>query len=91
MAVKNGEEALALLLHSSRVNTDISRTLDHSEHGFKMYLLLRKFCPIEPSMEFRGFVYNNKLTAVSQYYDSCFFQELVENKIQLKKKNSGLF
>lgn len=26
--------------------------------------------------EFRGFVYNKQLTALSQYFDFCFFPEL---------------
>ena len=53
---------------------------------WKMQIVLREFVRIEPVNEFRAFVFNGKLTAVSQYLDICFFEWLKENKQLVKEK-----
>lgn len=50
-------------------------------------MVLRKFeKELKASMEFRGFVHEKKLNALSQYYDVCFYPELVEKKDEIKER-----
>ena len=75
MKCKNGKEVLKLLINSHRVFTDLKRMLEVNEkekEEWKMNIILREFVFIEPINEFRGFVYEGKLVALSQYIDVYF-------------------
>ena len=52
-------------------------------HRFKQNFIVRKFYEIEIDMEFRGFVFNGKLTALSQYNYLVHSQLLNENKSKI--------
>jgi acyl carrier protein phosphodiesterase len=43
---------------------------------FKQHFAVRKWVDIEPDMEFRGFVCNGNLNALSQYNHLAFFSRL---------------
>ena len=45
----------------------------------------------QPQGEFRAFVGNNRLNAVSQYYSFCLFPEVVDHQTQLCKALQRLF
>eukprot|EP01112_Ceratiomyxa_fruticulosa_P011216 TRINITY_DN302_c1_g1_i3.p1 TRINITY_DN302_c1_g1~~TRINITY_DN302_c1_g1_i3.p1 ORF type:complete len:434 (-),score=73.12 TRINITY_DN302_c1_g1_i3:1008-2309(-) len=38
-----------------------------------MNVIIREFVPIDPELEFRGFVFHRKLTALSQYNDMLYY------------------
>jgi hypothetical protein len=91
LKVRNGNEALDLLLNSERVFTDLRRALDFSEK-FEVKLILREWNDdIKYEYEFRCFVYQNSLNAISQY-DYCFFsEELMMNSDKMKSSISSFF
>ena len=51
------------------------------------YVLFYYYIPIIQSsnitVRFRGFVHEKKLTAVSQYYDTAYYDFLVKNKARI--------
>lgn len=77
--------------------TDLDRWLGYTEKLAPINLIFREYDDnIRPHMEyvaneahirtdlnfrFRGFVFKKKLTAVSQYYDSVYYDFLVKNKV----------
>jgi len=95
MRVKTGKEILDLLLNSSRVHHDLSRwvaaTQETPENVFPMNIILREWKFIHPKDEFRAFVYNGHLTAVSQYIDVCFFEELEKHLGEIRRIISKYF
>lgn len=50
---------------SERISQDMKLALAHPER-FKEHFVIRKWVDLDPSLEFRGFVKNNKLNALSQ-------------------------
>lgn len=69
MRVCSGSEAIDLLLESSRVNQDLSRVEEFGLNNATAAVVVRKWnqnVVTRNHMEFRGFVYNNQLNAVSQ-------------------------
>jgi hypothetical protein len=70
--VRNGREAVELLSRSSRIREDLMKALEYSG-SFPVSIILRAWHPMEAHQEFRGFVYNRQLTALTQYcYYQCF-------------------
>jgi len=80
LAVTNADQVIQLISHSQRVFTDIRFYFQYRVQGSssgKLYLMLRDFIPNLPvDHEFRCFVYNRKLTAISQYQCYCVFPAL---------------
>lgn len=83
LQVHSGKAAIDLLANSERILTDLNRALDFP-NLWDMKLIVRLFQPVPYSMEFRGFVYNGKLTALSQYDPYIYFSELNNPRIQRK-------
>lgn len=53
---------------------------------FPIHVVLRKWEPLlDPEFEFRGFVHNKQLTALSQYNHYAYFPEIVERKEELQE------
>eukprot|EP01129_Flabellula_baltica_P010931 TRINITY_DN4690_c0_g3_i1.p1 TRINITY_DN4690_c0_g3~~TRINITY_DN4690_c0_g3_i1.p1 ORF type:complete len:354 (+),score=66.02 TRINITY_DN4690_c0_g3_i1:103-1164(+) len=77
LRVFSGREALELILSSFRIYEDLLRE-DESEHSkiseFKMFV--REWIEFPMEMEFRAFVYNGQLNAISQCYDEWWFEGL---------------
>eukprot|EP01130_Rhizamoeba_saxonica_P009702 TRINITY_DN3957_c0_g1_i3.p1 TRINITY_DN3957_c0_g1~~TRINITY_DN3957_c0_g1_i3.p1 ORF type:complete len:286 (-),score=52.58 TRINITY_DN3957_c0_g1_i3:79-936(-) len=83
MTYENGHEALNIMCRSERVDTDLKRWIKYPD-SFPMNIVLREFDnELTPEMEFRGFVHNNTLTAVSQYYTLAYYPQLKENQDEL--------
>ena len=79
LGFSSGAEAVKHLMGSSRVATDLKKTLQpvNEELEDEMNLVVRRFDPsIKPSSEWRCFVYRGTLTAISQYYHHCYFPSL---------------
>lgn len=75
----SGKAAVELLCNSSRVFMDLRRSLDAK---FPVLCVVREYCYLAPSSEFRVFVVRGKITAVSQYIDCLFFPQL--DSVQLR-------
>ena len=119
--VNNGQDAMALILSSERVFTDLLCVLNAHKYPYK-YLFYHQFtintmyddekkndnndddddlkwkenkweicrCSIairkwdnriRDDLEFRCFIYNKKLRAISQYNHYCYFKELGDNEL----------
>jgi hypothetical protein len=59
---------------------------DDQEENLRPVLVLRKWYDIHPSMEFRCFVRNKQLVAISQRDETNFYDFLVEKKNELRDK-----
>lgn len=82
--VRNGKEAMYLLRHSLRIKEDLQQLQTWNKiAGLNASISVRKWNPDVvryPGMEFRGFVYNNELNALSQYDDVVYYPNVVQYK-----------
>jgi hypothetical protein len=91
MKVTNGNEALDLLLNSERVFNDLKRAIEFPEF-FDVKLILREWNDsIVYQKEFRCFVYQNSLTAISQYDPFFFSEELLNSSKNIKESIKSFF
>ena len=79
--MRNGLEAVQLLISSTRVGEDLQYALEPGDDGFseRASLVLREWVEIPLWAEFRGFVWNGNLTTVGQYNHPVVFPELKSN------------
>lgn len=74
LRVTSAEEALGLLVTSSRVMQDISHTLDQGKDGWSMSVVAREWDDdVKLEREFRTFVVGGDITAISQYDDQLAY------------------
>eukprot|EP01087_Luapelamoeba_hula_P019076 TRINITY_DN6271_c0_g1_i1.p1 TRINITY_DN6271_c0_g1~~TRINITY_DN6271_c0_g1_i1.p1 ORF type:complete len:1416 (-),score=246.75 TRINITY_DN6271_c0_g1_i1:142-4389(-) len=67
LRIESAQEAIDLLIHSERVAAELEMKLETSTSQPECGLLLREFCTnFDPAMEFRAFVHNDALVAMSQ-------------------------
>mmetsp|Transcript_11467 Transcript_11467/g.12581 ORF Transcript_11467/g.12581 Transcript_11467/m.12581 type:complete len:342 (+) Transcript_11467:10-1035(+) len=85
LATKNAKELLENFVLSERVYIDMRVALNLPEQ-FSENFAVRKWIDIDVDMEFRGFVYDNKLTQLSQYNHLPYFERLIERKDELLAK-----
>lgn len=91
LKVTSGAEAMELLINSERVFVDLLSAITVPEL-FKVKLIIREWTDELPySMEFRGFVYNNNLNALSQYDYTAFYPHLLKNKENIAKSVRDFF
>mmetsp|Transcript_24429 Transcript_24429/g.34242 ORF Transcript_24429/g.34242 Transcript_24429/m.34242 type:complete len:436 (-) Transcript_24429:355-1662(-) len=90
MKVTHVSHALWLLTHSDRVFTDLRHSISRvcgkewdaegsfevKEGRWDMRLVVREWYTFDVNKEFRCFVVHKKLTAISQYNDLLFYQDL---------------
>eukprot|EP01102_Stenamoeba_stenopodia_P011683 TRINITY_DN3610_c0_g1_i1.p1 TRINITY_DN3610_c0_g1~~TRINITY_DN3610_c0_g1_i1.p1 ORF type:complete len:320 (+),score=67.86 TRINITY_DN3610_c0_g1_i1:55-1014(+) len=74
MAVKDAKEALSILQLSARIISDIRRGLEHS--NWDLHWVVREYRSLPVDSEFKGFVYNKQLNALTQYDSQAFYNEL---------------
>lgn len=82
LKVSSGKEVLALFTLSERIFEDLELALEDRAH-FAQNVVIRQWVPIPIEYEFRGFVHNRKLNALSQYYHHCYFPELVAREAEI--------
>lgn len=74
LKIENGSEAMSLLLTSERVFSDM---IDWKLYGEPEQICLREYCPfITLDLEFRSFIYNKKLTCITQYDHHSFYPHI---------------
>eukprot|EP01097_Dermamoeba_algensis_P006620 TRINITY_DN4127_c0_g1_i1.p1 TRINITY_DN4127_c0_g1~~TRINITY_DN4127_c0_g1_i1.p1 ORF type:complete len:395 (+),score=78.24 TRINITY_DN4127_c0_g1_i1:45-1187(+) len=90
LRVTSGREALSLILSSERVFLDSILALDCQKlegDVWRTQIVLRKWeNRLREDFEFRGFVCNNQLTALSQYNHYCVFPHLLKWKSVIQEK-----
>lgn len=87
---QTGRHTLDLMLSSNRVYEDLLLALEQSEKykatqgqkgtKWSQNFVLREWKGLPLQNEFRVFVYGDKITAISQYYQPMFYPELIEQK-----------
>ncbi len=71
------------------INQELVRSI---AEPWNVKLVVRKWMPqLDISMEFRGFIYHRKLTALSQYFDMLYFPQIVENHELIEQKVKQFF
>jgi hypothetical protein len=75
----NAKELVDTFVLSERVYEDLNIALGKSER-WDQYFVVRKWYTIHPSMEFRGFVCNGALNALSQYNHLCYYPNVTKNE-----------
>ena len=78
LSVRSADEAFELLGMSSRCVSDLVRMLTHRDDlpTWDLHLIVRRFVPLPPESEFRCFVHERALTAISQYFALSYFPQL---------------
>ena len=80
LKLHSAEEILACFLSSDRVcEDDIPLALSFPQ-SWSQHLVLRRWVDIPIAGEFRAFVFGGRLTAVSQYFTGCYFEQLVAER-----------
>lgn len=83
LVVRNAKDCLSLLLSSKKVYTDLS---DWQNFGGKEQLCFREWDKdLDDDNEFRGFVYENKLTAITQYDHFGRFDDIIKARDKIEK------
>eukprot|EP00009_Paramoeba_aestuarina_P017875 CAMPEP_0201527200 /NCGR_PEP_ID=MMETSP0161_2-20130828/34373_1 /ASSEMBLY_ACC=CAM_ASM_000251 /TAXON_ID=180227 /ORGANISM="Neoparamoeba aestuarina, Strain SoJaBio B1-5/56/2" /LENGTH=242 /DNA_ID=CAMNT_0047927921 /DNA_START=6 /DNA_END=734 /DNA_ORIENTATION=- len=85
MKLTQGIQALHLLITSTRIQDDLAYYTDNEYKGSKYNIILREFADFLPELEFRVFVFNKKVTAVTQYNPLCYFPRLKERHKEVEK------
>ena len=67
LRVKSADEVLDMFLRSQRIYQDLYLAAINQKEKYNENFVIRKFVDIDIDMEFRGFVYENELVALSQY------------------------
>ena len=82
LRVRTGEEAINLFVSSTRVGEDLEYALDPQNDDFEKCtsLVVRKWVDIPLWAEFRGFVWDGKLTSIGQYNHPVRFPQLLEHR-----------
>jgi hypothetical protein len=88
LKVTSGSEALYLLAKSDRISEDLNKILPFGEEHFSLNLILREWLDevVErPQFEFRAFVHQNQLNAMSQYFCFCKYEDLIAQEEEVKE------
>lgn len=86
LRVASGEQFMDLLLKSERVLRDLRLAL-HFPKQYDMKLIVRDFSrDVDLKNEYRAFVYQNEMNAVSQYDKDVFHEDISENSTLIGKQ-----
>lgn len=88
LSVSTGEEALQLFSSSERTYSDLltATASDDLYRAHPLQIVVREYdASLNHRLEFRGFVNEGQLTALSQYNHYCFFPEVARRKDALMK------
>jgi hypothetical protein len=89
LSVKTGVETMALLLKSVRIYEDLKGAVAIGEDLWDTSLVFRAWDDRVPDLqayEFRGFVFNRQLTALTQYNDWLYFPALVARRAEIERQ-----
>lgn len=80
LRVKTAEKVVDMFVRSERIYQDLLLAAVNQKDKYNEHFVIRKFVDIDVDMEFRGFVWNYDLVALSQYNYTIFSRRLVEGK-----------
>lgn len=80
LRVKSAEEVVDMFLRSERIYQDMILAAVNQKDKYNEHFVIRKFVDIDVDMEFRGFVWNYELVALSQYNYAIFSKRLLNGK-----------
>lgn len=82
LAVNDGFHGVQLLLASERIQSDLK---DHDASTSTLNIIIRQYLVDENRCrsEFRAFIYDRKLTALTQYNEFVFDRELISKKVMI--------
>ena len=83
LSISQGKEGVDLLVMSDRIQGDLKLCLEKSE---PLNLIIREFVPFPVENELRGFVWKNRLTALSQYNNVAYLPNMSRDKQAIEKK-----
>ncbi|KAJ6254512.1 cell division cycle protein [Anaeramoeba flamelloides] len=83
LKTKDAYQMLQLWTQSERIYQDMIVATKFPDR-FNEHFAVRKWQDMEVDMEFRAFVYDGHLTAISQYNHFCYFPRLLEMKEKLQ-------
>lgn len=95
LKITSGKHALEMLTTSERIYTDLFRSLLFLDEKLKkqknaemprQQIIVRKYYETKPEFEFRAFVVNGKMTALTQYFSSVYVEEVKIQKSQIEKQ-----
>jgi hypothetical protein len=75
-----------LLKSSDFVMHDLTHAIEGDSSSVQYELVLRKWCNLHPSMEFRCFVYNHELVAISQRQHTQHFPHLSRDRVVIRSQ-----
>jgi len=84
LRVDSGDEAVFLLINSERLQEDFEHYIENPTSLYQ--ICVRVFMDFEVELEFRGFVYKNKLTCITQYNEFCYFPEMLKHTDDILQK-----
>jgi len=86
LKMQTAEDVFELMSRSSRAISDLKRAIDYVEHiPWNLKFIVREFVFVPIEGEFRGFVHNKSLNALSQYYTDCYFPQLPYLKTRIQQ------
>eukprot|EP01100_Stratorugosa_tubuloviscum_P012381 TRINITY_DN5858_c3_g1_i1.p1 TRINITY_DN5858_c3_g1~~TRINITY_DN5858_c3_g1_i1.p1 ORF type:complete len:396 (+),score=173.83 TRINITY_DN5858_c3_g1_i1:50-1189(+) len=85
LSVEKAIDSIKLLIESARIQGDLEKAIEDMQlKGTTFNLVVREFHQFDAEMEFRGFVYGRKLTALTQYNEFVYFPSIVLNKLNIQ-------
>jgi hypothetical protein len=94
LRVTSASDVLSMFIVSERIYQDMllaTQAQNPSDSLFKENIILRPFIPIDVDMEFRGFVFQQRLTCLSQYNYLIYSQRLCQWKDDILEKIISFF
>lgn len=94
LRAKSGHEALLFMTNSNRVREDLQalcKLTQLSDSETLTNIVVRKWEEILPEYEFRAFVWNSKITAMTQYYKTTYVPQMVTLKQSLEERMLTFF
>jgi len=87
--VCSGEDAIDYLCRSARVYEDLKERTQYPQL-YDVKIVLREFSEHHISTEFRAFISNNHMTAISQYFTDCYFSDVIKYKKEIENQNRSI-
>eukprot|EP01086_Lenisia_limosa_P016377 TRINITY_DN6122_c0_g1_i1.p1 TRINITY_DN6122_c0_g1~~TRINITY_DN6122_c0_g1_i1.p1 ORF type:complete len:394 (+),score=81.63 TRINITY_DN6122_c0_g1_i1:118-1299(+) len=90
LKVKSAKDAVTLLSSSERIMQDMLMALDYPDR-FREHIVVRPWVDMHPSLEFRCFVKDQKMCAISQYNHLVYYEFLTKEVMQWVARQTDEF